>query len=191
MKDALFEATFQDLLEHIGEDPTREGIQETPKRVRKAWAEWYGGYDEEPASYLKAFDDGAEGVDQLIIQTNVPVYSHCEHHMAPFFGVAHVSYLPDGMVVGLSKIDRVVRTYARRLQVQERLTNDIAEALDFHLNPKGVGVILQCRHLCMESRGVRSRGVTTQTSALRGFMLEKPEVRKEFFDLALQNPPRI
>ena len=186
-----FKTALKEQLRAIGENPDRQGLVDTPERVWDAWVTWFGGYNEDPEKYLRVFEDGAEGVDQLVLQTNIPVYSHCEHHMAPFFGVAHVGYIPNGRVLGLSKINRVVNIYARRLQVQERLTNQIAEALDVSLHPKGVGVVMQCRHLCIESRGVHSRGTTTQTSSLRGVMLSKPEARKEFLDLALQNAPRI
>jgi len=171
------------MLQRIGEDPKREGLLDTPKRVMGAWATWFGGYDKEPSDVLKVFEDGAEGVDEMVLETDIPVYSHCEHHLAPIFGVAHVGYIPNGRVVGLSKLVRVVDVFARRLQIQERLTNDIATALDTNLKALGVGVVLQCRHLCMESRGVQSSGVITTTSALRGALKDEPDARAEFLSL--------
>lgn len=152
----------------IGEDVTRGGLIETPGRVVKAWEEWTGGYKQDPADVLKSFEDGAEGCDEMVLVKDIPVYSHCEHHLAPFFGVAHVAYLPEDRIVGLSKLPRLVDVYAKRLQVQERLTNQIADALDKGLKPKGVGVIVECRHLCMESRGIKRQGASTTTSAMRG-----------------------
>lgn len=171
------------MLQRIGEDPTREGLLETPGRVVKAWDTWFAGYDQDPLEVLKVFEDGAEGVDEMVLETDIPVYSHCEHHVAPIFGVAHVCYIPNGHVVGLSKLVRLVDVFARRLQVQERLTNQIADALAKGLNAKGVGVVLQCRHMCMESRGVKSSGVVTTSSALRGALKEEHDARAEFLSL--------
>jgi GTP cyclohydrolase IA len=170
-------------LQAIGETPSREGLKETPSRVVKAWDTWFSGYGVDPLSVLKTFEDGAEGVDEMVLVSNIPVYSHCEHHIAPFFGTAHVAYIPDGKVVGLSKINRLVDVFARRLQVQERLTNQIADALVDGLSPLGVGVLLDCRHMCMESRGVRQHGGSTITSALRGTLKAEPDCRQEFLKL--------
>lgn len=170
-------------LAEIGDDPEREGLLETPKRVTKAWKEWFSGYGKEPADVLKVFKDGAEGCDQLVLVKNIPIYSFCEHHAAPFFGVAHIGYIPDKKIVGLSKLNRLADIYARRLQVQERLTNQIADALHNTLNPKGVGVVIECRHLCMESRGIRQQGSSTVTSALRGEVLTDAACRAEFMRL--------
>jgi len=172
------------LLQFIGEDPNRGGLLETPKRVAKAWQHWAGGYDVDIPSLLKTFEDGADGCDEMVVIRNIPFYTHCEHHMAPFFGTATVAYIPDGKIVGLSKIPRVVDAFARRLQVQERLTNQIADAIQTNLQPKGVGVIVKARHLCMESRGIEQQGHETITSALRGVMRDLPEARSEFLDLA-------
>lgn len=178
------ETNITRLLQFIGEDPTREGLLETPKRVVKAWEEWARGYRMQPADVLKTFTDGADGVDEMVIQRNIPFYSHCEHHLAPFFGTITIAYVPDKRIVGLSKLARLAYVFARRLQVQERLTNQIADALLEHLNPKGVGVVVKARHLCMESRGVDKQGCETVTSALRGVLKDKPEARAEFMDLA-------
>ncbi len=171
------------LLQFIGEDPNRGGLKETPTRFLKAWREWTAGYAQDPATVLKAFEDGADGVDQLVIVKNIPVYSTCEHHLAPFFGTAAVGYIPSGKIVGLSKLSRVVDVYARRLQVQEKLSNQIADAVDGILKPKGVGVVISCRHLCMESRGIERQGSETITSALRGCILKEDAARAEFFNL--------
>lgn len=168
------------LLCFIGEDPARGGLVETPRRVLKAWEFWTSGYQREPGQVLKVFEDGAERVDEMVAVCRIPLYSHCEHHLAPFFGVAHVAYIPNGKIVGLSKLSRLVDIFARRLQVQERLTNQIADALDEHLKPKGVGVMIECRHMCMESRGVCQQGHATRTSALRGVIKTDAAARAEF-----------
>lgn len=174
------DATVKLLRTIEGDNADREGLRETPARVAKAWEFWTSGYRENIDDILKSFADGARGYDEMVIETSIPVYSHCEHHLAPFFGVAHVGYVPESRIVGLSKIVRLVEHFARRLQVQERLTIQIADTLSTALNAKGVGVVIQCRHLCMESRGVQRAGVVTTTSAMRGVMLTKPEARAEF-----------
>jgi GTP cyclohydrolase I len=173
------------LLQYIGEDATREGLQETPNRVIRAYEQWFSGYGQDPSELFKAFLDGSEKHqgDEMVILRDIPVYSHCEHHMAPFFGVAHVGYIPQGKILGLSKIARVVDCFARRLQVQERLTSQIADAFDKHLSNRGVGVIIKARHLCMESRGVQAVGVVTTTSAMRGNLLLNQATRQEFLAL--------
>lgn len=174
------------LIEAIGENPSRTGIRDTPQRFAAAWHDYTSGYrvtDEQITSLLRSFDDGAENVDEIIVIKNIPVYSHCEHHLAPFFGVAHIGYLPNDKVLGLSKFARLVDVFARRLQIQERLTFQIAERLmRCDLNPVGVGVVLECRHMCMESRGVRTTNSTTRTSAMLGEFRDAA-VRAEFFNL--------
>lgn len=176
------EQLVRELLYHLcSEDPNRGGLLETPKRVAKAWGEWTEGYGQDPAEVLKVFEDGAQGCDQMVVVKDIPFYSHCEHHLAQIWGVAHVAYIPSGKIVGLSKLSRLVDIYAHRLQVQERATNQIADALYEHLQPTGVGVVLECRHGCMESRGIHRTGSTTVTSALRGALLNEPETRAEFF----------
>ena len=171
------------LLSYIGEDPDREGLQETPARFLKAWEEYTRGYREKPEEILKSFEDGAQSVDEMVIVRDIPVYSLCEHHLAPFFGKAYVGYVPDKRILGLSKISRLVEIFGRRLQVQERLTNQIADALDTHLQPLGVAVVIECRHMCMESRGVRHTGTATVTSALRGSIKSNADTRREFLSL--------
>lgn len=156
------------LLQYVGEKPERGGLLETPKRFLKAWQHYTSGYKKNAKDILKVFKDGADKCDEMVLVRSIPVYSHCEHHLAPFFGVAHVAYIPDGSIVGLSKLSRLVDIYARRLQVQERLTNQIADALQDNLKPKGVAVMIECRHMCMESRGVQQQGSSTITSAMRG-----------------------
>jgi GTP cyclohydrolase I len=172
------------LLQYIGENPTRGGLLETPARVAKAWAFWGSGYGVDPASVLKTFEDGAEGTDEMVLVKDIPFYTHCEHHMAPFFGTATIAYLPDKRIVGLSKLSRVLQIYARRLQVQERLTCQVADALMEHLQPLGCGVVVKARHLCMESRGICQQGHHTVTSALRGIFTDDASVRAEFLGLA-------
>ena len=178
------EGLITGLLAHLGEDPTREGLVETPARVIKAWEHWTSGYSQDPSAVLKTFVDGAEGTDEMVIVKDIQMYSHCEHHMAPFFGKAHIAYIPDKRIVGLSKLARVVDIFARRLQVQERLTNQVADSIQDCLNPIGVGVIVEATHFCMCSRGVNKQGSTTVTSALRGAIKEKPAARAEFLSLA-------
>lgn len=167
-----------------GDQATRPGLVETPERVAKAWAFWTSGYDKDPADILKVFEDGADGYDEMIAVCNLPMFSKCEHHMADIFGTATVAYIPDGKIVGLSKLARLVECFSRRLQVQERLTVQIADALDNNLNPLGVGVTIRARHMCMESRGICQQGHYTVTTALRGAFKNNPETRAEFMALA-------
>lgn len=170
------------LLREIGENPERQGLAETPHRVAVAFKTWFEGYHKNPADVFKTFEDGSEGYDQMIIVRDIPVYSHCEHHMAPFFGVAHVAYIPNKKILGLSKFSRVVDIFARRLQVQERLTNQIADEIQRHLTPAGVGVQISCRHMCMESRGIQRIGTSTITTALRGLMHSDASAKEEFLN---------
>lgn len=177
-------AAVRDLLEAVGENPDREGLLETPTRVAKAWGHWCGGYAKNPADILKVFEDGAERCDQMVLVKDIPIYSHCEHHLAPIFGTVTIAYIPDGRIVGLSKLSRLADMYARRLQVQERLTDQIADALFDNLQPIGCGVLIRARHMCMESRGICQQGHHTITSALRGAFLSDPVARGEFMALA-------
>lgn len=147
----------------------RPGLAETPDRVAKAYATWFSGYNVDIAGLFKTFEDGAENTNEMVIVRDIPVYSHCEHHMAPIIGRAVVGYVPNGRIVGLSKLSRVVDAFSRRLQVQERLTNQIADAIQEHLNPKAVCVYIDAKHMCMESRGVKQVcGSSTITKAFRG-----------------------
>lgn len=172
------------ILKTVDPNPGREGLVETPDRVAKAWEFWTSGYGKNAADILKVFEDGASGYDEMVIVKDIPVYSHCEHHLAPIFGTATIAYIPDGRIVGLSKLSRLVDLHGRRLQVQERLTNDVAADLFEHLKPLGVGVIIRARHMCMESRGVCQQGHHTITTALRGVFKTEPTTRAEFMALA-------
>lgn len=162
----------------------REGLAETPGRAAKAWKFWCSGYDKNPADILKVFEDGADNYDQMVTVVDIPIYSHCEHHLAAIFGTATIAYIPNGRIVGLSKLSRLADMFARRLQVQERLTAQIADALVEHLNPLGVGVVIKARHMCMESRGLCQQGHHTVTTALRGAIKDEPQTRAEFMALA-------
>lgn len=174
----------RNMLETIGDDPNREGLRETPSRVVRAWGEWFAGYTVNPLDLLrKDFSDGAENANELVLLTNIPVQSHCEHHITPIIGVAHVAYIPNGRIVGISKLARVVDAYARRLQVQERLGNQIADAIQDVLQPGAVGVVITAKHFCMATRGVKMPAVDTTTSALRGALKTDAALRAEFFSL--------
>jgi GTP cyclohydrolase I len=181
---AFSEHDWRRLLASLGEDPDRPCLAETPARVSKAWKHWTSGYQQDPVTLLKAFEDGAEEYNELIVVRGIPVYSHCEHHLAPFFGKATIGYLPNGKIVGLSKLTRLVDCFAKRLQVQERMTIQIANALMEVLEPKAVGVVIKCRHLCMESRGIRTPGEETITSAMLGELQPNLGLRTEFLALA-------
>lgn len=178
------EDCIRKILENIEPKTGREGLDETPKRVAKAWREWTCGYHQDAGEILKCFDDGAEKCDQMVVVRDIPIYSHCEHHMAAIFGTATIGYLPNGRIVGLSKLSRLADMFARRLQVQERMTNQIADALMEHLAPEGAGVQIKARHMCMESRGICKQGSITITSALRGVFRDDPQTRAEFLGLA-------
>jgi GTP cyclohydrolase IA len=170
----------------MGENPYRQGLQDTPHRYVEAWKFWTSGYTQDPNEVLRTFEDGAEKYDEMVLVRDIPIYSHCEHHLAPFFGKAHIAYIPDGRILGLSKFARLANIFARRLQVQERLTSQIAHALNDALDPRGVGVVIECRHMCMESRGVRAPGTVTSTSCLLGALKDKPEARAEFLQLVMR-----
>jgi len=176
-------AHVRGLLQYIGENPDREGLRDTPKRVIGAMMDHFKGYREDPAEFLARTFKEVEGYNELVLVTDIELHSHCEHHMVPFVGKAHVGYIPDGKVVGLSKIARVVDAYAKRLQVQEKLTAQIADAIHNHLQPQGVAVILQCQHFCMCYRGVKKPHSWTTTSKLHGCFLKNVSSRMELFTL--------
>jgi len=177
------EAAVRTLIEWAGDDPDREGLLETPARVARAYRELFAGYETDPKDYLaKTFEEVA-GYDELVILKDIPVVSFCEHHMLPFIGRAHVGYLPSNRVVGISKLARVVRGFARRLQIQEKLTAEIAGAICDILKPKGVGVVIVSEHSCMTMRGVNTPGTRLTTSHLLGVVRDDPRTRQEFFDL--------
>jgi len=172
------EKLVRSMLAALGEDIDREGLLETPKRVVKSWDEIYGGYLLSPEDILKKdFSEGA--CDQMIVLRDIEFNSTCEHHIIPIIGKAHVAYIPNGKVVGISKLARVVDAYARRLQIQEKMTEQIAEVIMTVLQPKGVGVMIEAQHMCMTSRGIKKPNVSMVTSALRG-VFERDEVRQEF-----------
>jgi len=175
------------LLEYIGEDVEREGLQETPARVLSAMHEHFSGYKEDPREHLLKTFEEVEGYDEVVLVSDIDVHSHCEHHMVPFVGKAHVAYIPRGRVVGLSKLARVVEGYAKRLQVQEKLTMQIANAIEEVLEPKGVAVIIQCQHFCMCHRGIQKSNSWTTTSKLTGAFMNNPSSRLELFQLIGMN----
>jgi GTP cyclohydrolase I len=177
------EAAVRTLIEWAGDDPDREGLLDTPGRVARAYKELFSGYEADPRDYLKRTFDEVGGYDELVILKDIRVVSFCEHHMLPFLGKAHVGYLPRNRVVGISKLARVVHGFARRLQIQEKLTAEIAEAIHDILEPKGVGVVLVSEHSCMTMRGVNTPGSRLTTSHLLGEVRDDPRTRQEFFDL--------
>lgn len=177
------EQAVRTLLAWAGDDPSREGLLDTPKRVVGAYEEWFGGYAMDPEAELARTFEEVAGYDEMIVLRDIDFESHCEHHMAPILGKAHVGYLPDGKVVGISKLARVVEAYARRLQVQEKLTAQIAECIQQALAPRGVGVLIQAQHECMTTRGVHKRGVTMVTSTLLGAFRDDARTRAEFLRL--------
>ena len=174
------EDAVRTLLRWAGDDPSREGLLDTPKRVAKAYQDWFRGYGEDPHAYLARTFEEVAGYDEMIVLREIPFESHCEHHMAPIIGKAHVGYLPDGKVVGISKLARVVEAYARRFQVQEKLTAQIADTIQDVLQPRGVGVVIEAAHECMTTRGVHKRGVSMVTSKMLGGFRDDARTRAEF-----------
>ena len=175
------------LIRWTGDDPAREGLIDTPKRVAKAFEEWFGGYAEDPEIYLARTFEEVEGYDEMITLRDIRFESHCEHHLAPIIGKAHVAYLPTNKVVGISKLARVVDTYAKRLQVQEKMTAQIANAIQRVLEPKGVAVVIEAAHQCMTTRGVHKAGVSMVTSTMLGEFRRNPLTRREFLSI-IGNP---
>jgi len=173
---------YTDILSTIGEDPEREGLKRTPERVAKALQYLTHGYDLDPAAILKSAMF-TEDYSQMVLVKDIEVYSMCEHHMLPFFGKAHVAYIPNKCIVGLSKIPRVVDAFARRLQVQERLTNEIRDCIQDTMKPHGVAVVIEAQHLCMQMRGIQKQNSVTTTSAFTGAFLEESKTREEFIKL--------
>jgi GTP cyclohydrolase I len=181
------EKAVETLLRWAGDDPAREGLLDTPKRVAKAFEEWFQGYKDDPEEYLKRTFEEVEGYDEMIVLRDIRFESHCEHHLAPIIGKAHVGYLPTSRVVGISKLARVVETFARRLQVQEKMTAQIAGAIEKVLKPKGVAVVIEGAHQCMTTRGVHKPGVTMVTSSMLGEFRKNPLTRREFLTI-IGNP---
>ena len=177
------EAAVRTLIEWAGDDPDREGLAETPARVARSYKELFAGYEADPRAYLERTFDEVSGYDELVVLRDIPVVSFCEHHMLPFLGRAHVGYLPNHRVVGISKLARVVQGFARRLQIQEKLTAQVAEAISEVLHPKGVGVVIVSEHSCMTMRGVNTPGTRLTTSTLLGEVRDDPRTRQEFLEL--------
>ncbi len=181
------EEAIRTLLRWAGDDPTREGLADTPARVARAYEDWFSGYAEDPHEYLLRTFEEVEGYDEMIVLKDIRFESHCEHHLAPIIGRAHIGYLPDNKVVGISKLARVVEAFARRLQVQEKMNAQIANCIQSVLEPKGVAVVIEATHQCMTTRGVHKPGVTMVTSTMLGEFRKNPLTRREFLSV-IGNP---
>jgi len=177
------EAAVRTLIRWAGDDPEREGLVGTPDRVARAYEEFFSGYEQDPVDILHRTFEETDGYDEVVLLRDIRLESHCEHHMVPIIGVAHVAYLPDRRVVGISKLARIVEVYARRLQIQEKLTAQIANTINEVLQPKGVAVVIEAAHQCMTTRGVRKAGVTMVTSRMLGVFRDDSETRREFMAL--------
>ncbi len=177
------EAAVRELILWAGDDPDREGLGDTPARVARAFREYYRGYLEDPGSHLARTFEEVGGYDDIVLLRDIPFQSHCEHHMAPILGRAHIAYLPRNRVVGISKLARVLHGFARRLQVQERLTAEVADCIQAHLDPIGVAVVIEATHACMSGRGVMTSGVTMTTSRMMGVFRDDDRSRKEVLAL--------
>ena len=183
ISDREAEGAFRTLIKWIGEDPDRDGLAETPKRLRRAYRQYFAGYEEDPEQVLRKTFAEVDGYDEMIVLRGVTFESHCEHHIAPIIGRAWVGYIPDRRVVGISKLARVVEIFSKRLQIQERLTAQIANAVQDVLNPRGVAVVVKAAHHCMIDRGVRKRGADLVTSRMLGVFRDQPATRQEFLSL--------
>lgn len=181
--DEDIERALRDVFRWIGEDPDRDGLRETPNRLVRAYQEYFAGYRQDPEQILQKTFEETDGYDEMVVLRGIPFESHCEHHMAPIIGRAWVAYVPDKRVVGISKLARVVEAYARRLQIQERMTAQIANAIDHVLKPQGVGVVLKAEHHCMSTRGVHVHGTDMVTSRMLGCFRENPMTRQEFLSI--------
>ncbi len=178
------------LLRYAGEDPAREGLLDTPRRVVDAYGDWFSGYALDPEDYLKRTFEEVAGYDEMIVLRDISYESHCEHHMAPIIGKVHIGHLPDGTVVGISKLARVVEAYARRFQVQEKMTAQIARCIEKVLKPRGVGVVVEGAHECMTTRGIHKRGVSMVTSKMLGSFRDDARTRAEFLNFIDIGPGR-
>ena len=176
-------SAIRTLIRWAGDDPTREGLLDTPRRVARAWKEYCAGYGDDPAKHLERVFEEVGGYDEIVLLKDIPFQSHCEHHMAPIIGKAHIAYLPNTRVVGISKLARVLHGFARRLQVQERLTAEVADCICEHLQPKGVAVVIEATHACMTARGVNTPGVLMTTSRMMGVFKEDERSRREVLAL--------
>jgi GTP cyclohydrolase I len=180
---AEMEQAFREVLRWIGEDPDRDGLRETPGRLVRAYQEYFSGYRQDPEQIIRKTFEETDGYDEMVVLRGVPFESHCEHHVAPIIGRAWVAYLPDHRVVGISKLARMVEAYARRLQIQERLTAQIANTIDQVLKPKGVSVVIKATHHCMSNRGVHMHGTDLVTSRMLGCFRDNPMTRQEFLSM--------
>lgn len=181
MDDSSGHQAVRVILEQIGDNPLREGLKETPHRVVKSWNELFSGYNQDPAKVMKVFQDGA--CDEMVVAKNIEFFSMCEHHMLPFFGKAHIAYLPNKKVIGISKLARILEIYSRRLQIQERIGQEVTKALVEHLTPLGAACVLEAKHFCMICRGVNKQHSEIVTSSLTGAFKSDPAVRSEFYSL--------
>lgn len=181
--EAQVHEAVRTLIRWAGDDPEREGLVGTPDRVARAYGEFFQGYDQDPDEILQRTFEESEGYDDIVCVRDIPVMSHCEHHIVPFIGKAHVAYLPDKRVVGISKLARVVDLYARRLQIQEKLTAQVADTIDRVIQPRGVAVVIEAEHHCMTMRGVRKPGAQTVTRRMVGAFRDEPAVRREFLSM--------
>jgi GTP cyclohydrolase I len=177
-QDLVF--SIKELLDAIGEDPEREGLQGTPERVIRSWGELYGGYEQSPADLFTTFESDH---DEMVLLRDIEFFSMCEHHMLPFFGKAHIAYLPDQRVIGISKLARLLEVYSRRLQIQERIGQQVADDLMTYLKPKGCAVVLEAKHLCMVARGVNKQNSLMTTSVMRGAFRTSPSLKDEFLSM--------
>jgi GTP cyclohydrolase I len=177
------QAAIRTLIRWAGDDPDREGLRDTPARVARAYGEWFSGYGVDPDELLRRTFEEVEGYDEMVVLRDIPFESYCEHHLAPIIGKAHIAYLPRHRVVGISKLARLLEVYAKRLQIQEKMTAQIANALDRVLQPRGVGVVIEAQHQCMTTRGVHKPGVAMVTSRMLGVFRDDPATRREFFAL--------
>jgi GTP cyclohydrolase I len=178
--EAEAEEAVRTLIRWAGDDPRREGLIETPNRVVRAFEEWFQGYREDPSELLSKTFEEMNGYDELVILRNIRFESHCEHHLAPIIGQAHIAYLPNKRVVGISKLVRLVEVYAKRLQIQEKVTSQIAQTINEVMQPRGVGVVIEASHECMSTRGVHKTGMTMVTSEMIGALRDDPSTRREF-----------
>lgn len=177
------ENAVRTLLAYAGDDPAREGLRDTPRRVLRAYDEYFAGYSTDPVQVLSTTFEEVGGYDEMVILRDIRFSSHCEHHLAPFYGRAHIAYIPKNRVVGLSKLARLVDVFSKRLQIQEKMTAQIADTLSDVLQPRGVAVVVEAVHMCMSTRGIHKQGATMQTSRLLGLFRSDPRTRQEFFDL--------
>ena len=184
MRGHMIEDTIIEQLRYIGEDPNREGLEETPKRIVRSWEELFSGYKKDPAEVFKYFD--SDGYDQIVLLRNIELYSTCEHHALPFFGEAHIAYLPHKKVIGISKLARLLEVYSRRFQIQERIGEQVTSAIMKYIDARGAACIIEAQHLCMMMRGIGKQNSVMVTSSLKGVFLEDPSTKEELMRLIMK-----